>query len=403
MKKIVLPIRTVDILREFTMRPIRTQPELQSLLGISPPTAFRAVDQLREMGVLHDGEGISPDGRGRPPTTIELKPKGLCIFALVIRSDETQLYLIDALGCIQESVHIDITSTEAYQTAIDKYAKAINRLLALASRSFAVTAGIGVSFAGWVDAKTGIISTPSRFLDWHNRDLAGDLSNLTGLQCFIDNDAVSLTRATFWFSPKAISDSFALIYLDFGLGTGFCFHDKIYTGQNHISAGLAHTNLFGWSDEPCHCGLKGCLETVLTIPSVIKRAEGLGIHLPEIEPAITTKTLIALEREAQHGNPAVLELLSDVGKKAAIVGASVCRMLDLPMIVFAGGLPEFSEVLWTSLSEEMDVRSAYFKSPIAVFRLNEVLEHQLPEALGASAVALGGLYRSRSVTVLKNS
>ena len=411
MKKMILPRRAVDILRKFTMRPIRTQPELQLLLGISPPTAFRAVDQLRDMGVLHNGKENLPDGRGRPPTTITLNPKGLCIFALVIRSDETQLYFIDALGQIQECVHIDVSSKESYEIAIKKYSKEIKRLLDLASQSFAVTAGIGVSFAGWVDVKTGIISTPSRFLDWHNRDLARDLSNLTGLQCFIDNDAVSLTRAIFWFSPKVISNSFALIYMDFGLGTGYCLQNKIYTGQSHISAGLAHTNLFGWSNAPCHCGQIGCLETVLSIPSVIERAEALNISLEGIDPNISlegidptilTKALIAMEREAQTGNQVVLELLGDVGKKAGIVGASICRILDLPMIVFAGELPELSEVLWKSLREEMNNQCAFFKSPISLYRLKDVLEHELPEALSASAVALEGLYKSRSITVLND-
>jgi predicted NBD/HSP70 family sugar kinase len=401
MKKIILPNRAVDILREFTMRPIRTQPELQSLLGISPPTAFRAVDQLRDMGILHNGEGILPDGRGRPPTTIELDPKGLCIFALVIRTDETQLYLIDALGHIQESITIDVTSTAAYESAIEKYSTEIQRLLVLATQSFAVTAGIGVSFAGWVDTKSGIIKAPSRFLDWHNRDLARDLSNNTGLQCFIDNDAVSLTRATFWFSPKQIPNSFALIYIDFGLGTGFCFQNQIYTGQSHISAGLAHTNLFGWSNTPCHCGQIGCLETVLSIPSVIKQAEALNINLQRIDPFISTKTLLALDREARTGNQAALELLNDVGKKAGIAGASLCRILDLPMIVFAGGLFDLSEVLWESVEDEMSNQNAFINSSISWYRLKEVLEHELPEALGGSAVALGGLYKSKSVTFLK--
>ncbi len=403
MKTIVLPLRTVDILREFTMRPVRTQPELQSQLGISPPTAFRAVDQLRELGVLNDGEGILPDGRGRPPTSIELKSNGLCVFALVVRSDETHLYVMDSLGQVQDYVRIPVTSTDPYETAIAQYSNEINRLLVEASKSYAVTAGIGVSFAGWVHAETGIILTPSKFLDWHKRALARDLSERTGLQCFVDNDAVSLTRATFWFSPKQLSDSFALLYMDFGLGTGFCFHNKIYTGQSHISAGLAHTNLFGWSNEPCHCGQTGCLETVLSIPSVIKLAQSRKILLDGSEPDISTNTLIHLEHAAQSGHQTALDILSEMGRKAGIVGSSICRMLDLPVIVFAGGLLEISEVMGASLNEEMERQSAFFTSPISWWFLKDALESEFPEALGASAVALGGLYQSRSITVLSDS
>jgi predicted NBD/HSP70 family sugar kinase len=402
LEKIILPNRTVDILREFTMRPIRTQPELQSLLGVSPPTAFRAVDMLRDMGVLHDGKDILPDGRGRPRTTIELDPKGLCVFALVIRSEDTQLYLLDALGHIQERVTIDVRSTESYEIALEKYSSEINNLLNFAAQSFKLTAGVGVSFAGWVDAETGIIREPSRFLDWHNKDLACDLNKKTGLQCFIENDAVSLTRATFWFSPTKIPNSFALIYIDFGLGTGFCFDNTIYTGQSHISAGLAHTNLFGWSNTPCHCGKTGCLETVLSIPSIVKQAEILNFNFEGIRTIVSTKSLIALDREARLGNQSILELLNDVGKKAGIVGATICQILELPMIVFAGSLFELSDVLWASVRDEMNNQNAYSKSPISWYRLKDVLEHELPEALGGSAVALGGLYKSKSVMVIND-
>ncbi len=401
MRTIVLPTRTVDILRQFTMRPTRTQPELQSSLGISPPTAYRSVDQLRELGVINDGVGLMPDGRGRPATAIALNPQGMCVFTLIIKSDDSHLYLMDALGQVRESIAIPIISTDRYETAVEKYATEINRLLLKASQSFAVTSGIGVSFGGRVNTSIGTIGTPSRFPDWHNRPLAQDISQRTGLPCFIDNDTISLTRASFWFSPILQVDSFALLYFDFGLGTGFCINKEIYTGQNHIASGLGHTNLFGWSKEQCRCGRIGCLETVISIPSVIKQAQKMNIPMGELEPFISTATLIALDKQAQAGNLLAEEILVDTGKKAGILAASICRIFDLPAIIFAGGLIDNSKIFYAALHQEMQRQSTSLTLPVSWWNVRDLFANEFPEALGGAAVALGGLYRSRVLTIFE--
>lgn len=401
MHTILLPIRTVDILRQFTMRPTRTQPELQSSLGISPPTAYRSVDQLRELGVINDGAGLTHNGRGRPATSIALNPQGMCVFTLVIKSDDSRLYLMDALGQVRESISIPVISTDLYETAVEQYAVEINRLLHKVSQSFAVIAGIGVSFGGRVNTSMGTIGTPSRFPDWHNRPLAHDISQRTGLPCFIDNDTISLTRASFWFSPKLRADSFALLYMDFGLGTGFCINKEIYTGRNHVASGLGHTNLFGWSTEQCRCGRTGCLETVITIPAVIKQAQKRNIPMGEFEPVISTATLIALEQQAQAGNSLMGAIFEDVGQKAGILAASLCRIFDLPAIVFAGGLIDNSKIFMAALHKEMQRQSSLLTLPVSWWSVRDLFANDFPEALGGAAVALAGLYHSRVLTVLE--
>lgn len=401
MHTILLPIQTVDTLRQFTMRSSWTQPELQTRLGISPPTAYRAVEQLRELGVITDGAGLTPNGRGRPATAIALNSHGMCVFSLVIKNDDSHLYLIDALGQVLESISIPVMSTDRYETAVEQYAVEINRLLHKVSQSFAVTAGIGVFFGGRVNTNMGTIGTPSRFPDWHNRPLARDISQRTGLPCFIDNDTISLTKASFWFSPKLLGDSFALLYLDFGLGTGFCINQEIYTGRNHVASGLGHTNLFGWSDEQCRCGRTGCLETVISIPAVIKQAQKQHIPMGEFEPVISTATLIALEQQAQAGNALMGKIFEDVGHKTGILATSLCQIFDLPTVVFAGGLIDNSKIFLGALQREMRRQSSSLTLPISWWNMRDLLENNFPEALGGSAVALDGLYHLHVLTILE--
>jgi predicted NBD/HSP70 family sugar kinase len=403
-RRVRLPLRTIGVLREFTIRPYSTQPELQEALGISPPTVFRAVEQLRELGILKEGDGIPSEARGRPPTALELQPNGLCVISLVIRSDQSWIHLVDAHGQVHHSNTIEISGDDPYEEALRQYTQQIDTFASIARDGYSVTAGIGISFGGSVDSTTGLLTRPSRFPDWRDRRLVDDLSDRTGLPCKVDNDTIALTRAVLWFSAADLPSSFLLLSIDFGLGVGFCFDGQIYTGKNRrVSAGLAHTAAFGWSDKKCHCGRVGCLEMVLSIPAVISQAIENGVALVGTENPRSITPIETLERLAQEGDESARKVLIRTAQRLGVVGWSVARVLDLPMIVFAGGLIASSEVFWMGVQEELKRQAEYSERPPIWIRLHDVVGSSYPEALAATAVALDGLYQSRELVVFERN
>jgi predicted NBD/HSP70 family sugar kinase len=403
-RRVRLPLRTIGVLREFTIRPYSTQPELQDALGISPPTVFRAVEQLRELGILKEGDGIPSEARGRPPIALELQPNGLCVISLVIRSDQSWIYLVDAHGQVHHSDTIEISGDDPYEEALHQYTEQIEKFATYARNGYSVTAGVGISFGGSVDSSTGVLTKPSRFPDWRDRPLVEDLSKRTGFPCMVDNDTIALTRAVLWFSPADLPSSFLLLSIDFGLGVGFCFDGQIYTGENRrVSSGLAHTAAFGWSEEKCHCGRVGCLEMVLSIPGVIRQALESGVALIDTENPRSITPIETLERLAKEGEESALKILIRTAQRLGVVGWTVARVLDLPMIVFAGGLIASSQVLWTGLQEELKRQTEYSERPPIWTRLHDVVRSSHPEALAATAVALDGLYQSRELVVFERN
>jgi predicted NBD/HSP70 family sugar kinase len=403
-RRVRLPLRTIGVLREFTIRPYCTQPELQDALGISPPTVFRAVEQLRELGILKDGDGIPSEARGRPPTSLELQPNSLCIISMVIRTDQSWIYLVDEHGQVRYSETIKVSGDDPYERALHQYTEKIEKVASIARNDFAVTAGVGVSFGGSVDPQTGLLTKPSRFPDWHDRPLAKDLSGRTGFPCKVDNDTIALARAVLWFSPADLPSSFLLLSIDFGLGVGLCMDGHIYTGEHRrVSAGLAHTTAFGWSDKKCHCGRIVCLETVLSIPGVIRQARETGVTLEDTENPRSIKPIEILERLAKDGQESAREVLVKTAQRLGVVGWTVARVLDLPMIVFAGGLIASSDVFWEGLQEELERQGGYSEERLIEKRLRDVVRSSYPEALAAAAVALDGLYQSRELIVFEKS
>jgi predicted NBD/HSP70 family sugar kinase len=403
MRNVTLPLATVRLMRELTRKRKTTQPELQSALRLSAPTVFRAVSQLRDLGILLEGDQVASEARGRPAVELRLRPKGYCVFSLVIRSDESWLYLVDAHGNTKQPTSIPISGSDSYEQALTLYAREISAMTEEARREYDLNAGVGVSFAGSVDPETGFLTTPSRFPDWRGRPFAADLTQRTGLHCSVDNDTTALGRAILWFSSSEDAHSFALVNIDIGLGAGFCFEGHIHTGQKRVPSGLAHTTAFGWSQDPCRCGRQGCLETVLSVGGVLKQAEAGGIKLDQSEPSMSIAALQNLERVAQTENGLAARLLQQTGERAAIVGASIARVLNLPMIVFAGGFIRTSQVAWSALDQEMTRQTLSGDLQLSWRRYDNLVTNEHPEALGATAVALDELRRSRVVTILNPS
>jgi predicted NBD/HSP70 family sugar kinase len=142
---------------------------------------------------------------------------------------------------------------------------------------------------------------------------------------------------------------------------------------------------------------------VLSIPGVIRQARETGVTLEDTENPRSIKPIEILERLAKDGQESARDILIRTSQRLGVVGWTVARILDLPMIVFAGGLIASSDVFWVGLQEELERQDAYSEERLIGKRLRDVVSSSYPEALAATAVALDGLYQSREVIVFEKS
>lgn len=196
-------------------------------------------------------------------------------------------------------------------------------------------ARIGIATPGAVDPASGELKN-SNTTCLNGRPLRQDLAAALGCEITMANDANCFTLAeALWGAGRGEKVVVGLI-LGTGVGGGICIEGKVLNGLHGIAGEWGHNPIPG-EDQPCYCGRRGCVETVIAGPSLERfyRENGGGnLRLP------------AIHQCAVAGEDLAVQTLVRLREKFAQAIAAVINILDPDAIVVGGGvgnLPAFYE------------------------------------------------------------
>jgi len=193
---------------------------------------------------------------------------------------------------------------------------------------------LGVAAPGIIDPTTGSITNRNLVcLDGHplGLDLAARLSAIVR----IENDANCFALAEATLGAGRGAKSCIGIILGTGVGGGIIIDGKPVTGAHGIAGEWGHLVLE--PDGPmCGCGLRGCLEALISGPALERRyREGGGSARPM--PEIYARHQAGTDPEAS----ATIAYLCEVFGRST---ANLVKLLDPHVIVVGGGLSHIDEL-----------------------------------------------------------
>lgn len=236
-----------------------------------------------------------------------------------IGGTNTRVALIDEEYHLVERVQFDTDAHNPHVT-LQKIKDAIN----LFDKEIV---GIGVSCPGPLDLLHGVVlNTPNLHGGWTNFPIVDELSKVTGLPAFLENDAnlAALAEAT-------IGQGKDLRYVQFltvstGLGSGFVVDKKIYQGAHGYANEIA--NMIMWKGGPSHGKLSpGGIEAISSGTAITKRAQAAGL---EVEHAGEVNDL------ALKGSSEAQAIMDDAKEYLANTLAAIFALVD-PEIFILGG------------------------------------------------------------------
>ncbi len=204
---------------------------------------------------------------------------------------------------------------------------------------------IGVSVAGWVDSKRGVLLKAANIPCWRDFPLMTEIKKRYGLPARLGNDANAASLAEAAWGSGANYDSVFYVTLGTGIGTGFVLHKEIIAGSTGAAGEGGHMSI-DFRGPRCDCGKRGCIELYASGSGIANRARERLAN----RPARDSK-LLALA----GGNPEALT--SEIVFKAALAGDAIANsiveeaierlatwlgniidLLEPEVIVFGGGL-----------------------------------------------------------------
>lgn len=312
--------------------------EIARQTGLSRAAVSSLVSELIDQNLVRElGQGESAGGK--PPTLLALNARARDILTIDLGNQPFQAALVDLSGRIHARTKAPDPSDEPTGTrATDIAMGMIEHLVAKAT---APLLGIGVGAPG-VIATDGRVLEASN-LEWHGFDLAAEIRTRFDLPVSIANDASMAALAEFRRHPT--DRNLILIKLGRGVGSGLVLNGALYRGQHSAAGEIGHVRL-GDDGLPCPCGRSGCLETIASVPSMLR---SLGA-----DPA--TEPWDALTLAGSFGESAVRETLTSAGRAVGFALASVVATLDVGHVILAPEIRNAGDILVEAVRDELSAR-----------------------------------------------
>ena len=187
--------------------------------------------------------------------------------------------------------------------------------------------GIGLSCPGPLDLVNGkILNTPNLKGKWWDFNITEELSEITGLPVFLENDANLAALAEAMVGKGKDKNYVQFLTISTGVGSGLVINKEIYIGSH----GFAHeiANMCLWKDGPSHGTIyPGGVEAICSGTAITSRANKAGLrvnHAGEVNDL------------ANAGNEDAQIIMDDAKEYLANALATIYAIVD-PEIIILGG------------------------------------------------------------------
>ena len=199
---------------------------------------------------------------------------------------------------------------------------------------------IGIGTPGRYDEGEGIMKN-SNTVCLNGRDLKHDLEQLLKRGVVLENDAncFALAESMLGAGASLMRDPSKLafgIILGTGAGGGIVCGGKARRGAHGIAGEWGHNELI-FGGEPCYCGRRGCVETVISGPALERYYQHVSDRFKPLEQ-------IASDCDSDGAAAETIERLLFYFGKAL---ATVINIIDPDLCIIGGGVGQVGQLYST--------------------------------------------------------
>jgi len=219
-------------------------------------------------------------------------------------------------------------------------------------------------------------------------DLAGLFKQSINLPVAVTNDANAAALGELIYGNGKGMKHFIMITLGTGLGSGFVVDGKIVYGHDGFAGELGHTIAVP-EGRQCACGKKGCLETYVSAPGIIRTVFELLAN--EIEPSVfrdisfNKLTAKMITDEALKGDKIALKAFDYTGKMLGMKLSDAVVHTSPEAIFLFGGLALAGDLIFIPTKKYMEENLlTIFKNKVKI--MPSALLNKNVAILGAGAL-----------------
>jgi predicted NBD/HSP70 family sugar kinase len=251
---------------------------------------------------------------------------------------------------IQIETHIDDNQF------VEKLFDAANKLIIEHQIPESKIMGLGVDMPGLIDSKCGVNYTIKKE---KYQNVGVLLAQRFKKLVYIDNDARMHAYGEYCFGAAKGYENAIIIHWSWGLGLGIFVNGKLYSGNNGFAGEFSHIPIVENGDL-CICGKRGCLETIASSNTIIKRIKQ-GISGGEISSVInqfkdspesvSPEDVIAA---ARLGDEFSISILNEIGIGMGKGLSYIIQLLNPEVIVLSGPISKANQYVLSPIQQSLN-------------------------------------------------
>ncbi len=244
--------------------------------------------------------------------------------------------------------------------------------------------GVGVGVPGVIRHRDGVVIQSPNFPAWRDLPLADLLRDRLHLPVHLDNDANVVTLGEARYGAGRGAGDFALLTLGSGVGGGLYLCGDVYRGADGMAGEIGHM-VVEPEGAPCGCGGRGCLEqyasfNALRAWAMRDRLFGDVTEAEVQDPDLPRRLFDA----AVAGDERCRSYFAEMGRRLAVTIGGLLNLLNLRLVVLAGGIARAFPLFSPALFEELPRRT--FPAVLAAARVVPCALWEDAGILGAAAL-----------------
>ena len=320
--------------------------EIADATKLTRPTVSTIVKELIDEGMVIESELGASKG-GRKPTMLLINKSAAYIIGIDAGPRSVTCVLSNLSGEIKHKV------TKTYQAQPLSNESFIQFLIHCIEEVLQTdeheekTIGIGVAMHGVVDVKTGT-SVIAPILHLRNISLKEKLEKRFNISVQVENDARAIALGEAWFGKYESLESMVAVNLGTGVGAGMVLNGQLYHGPDSLAGEIGHM-VIDIHGEKCECGSYGCLQTFVSAPSIVRRANNI---MPEKKITSSKKVY---ELALKH-DKACVALLKDTGNIIGIGLLNLIHTMNPDIIILSGGVSKAEQFIIPAITHVIQER-----------------------------------------------
>ena len=275
-------------------------------------------------------------------------------FGVDIGGTFVKLGLFTAEGELLDKWQIPTRREDESSHVLPDIAAALEAKLEEKGIAKADVAGIGFGTPGPV-TEDGVAVCPAN-LDWVNKPVAKELTELTGLPARGGNDVNVAGLGEMWRGGAKGYKNVVVVPIGTGVGAAIICNGKIITGARGAAGEVGHIHVDDEIQEPCGCKAVGCVEQFSSATGLVRMAKKA---ITESDRATTLRDLEEVTAKdvidaAKAGDAVADEIFDKFCDYLGYSLAATAAVIDPEIFIIGGGVSKAGQVL-------VDRVQGYFK------------------------------------------